>query len=220
MVCEQLCSLWAASYRNRTLSLLSLVGRAEETAGAVCFGRSSSGHFSCWGIDMQSGTQVNLVSSGNKVMVETLSPTHAQPRILTQPGTRSTWHIFCGSQGVQSGSGKSRIQNINGAWGELISNCLKPAWRCSVPSPAPQIKNLFPLLILLCHLEFRCSLEGIQWQDVSFSDTSCVYHWGFPKSKLGIFASPPVGSVPFLTEMFYHLLPQQTWWETFRKRLW
>lgn len=62
---------------------------------------------------MQSGTQVNLVSSGNKAMVETLSLTRAHPRVLTQPGTRSTWQIV--SQGVQSGSGKPEIQNSHGA---------------------------------------------------------------------------------------------------------
>lgn len=114
-------------------------GRGDSCLGlclpaSVCFG-SSSGDFSCWGIDMQSGTQAKLVSSGRKVLVETLSPTHAHPWVLTQPGTRSTWHIL--SQGVQNGSDTS--------WGAYFK--LPKTWLemfCPLSSSADQ--EFVPLL--------------------------------------------------------------------------
>lgn len=130
-------------------------------------------------------------------MVETLSPTRAHPRVLTQPGTRSTWQIV--SQGVQRGFGKPGIQNSSGAWGVLILNCSKPAWRCPVPSPDQEFVSI-PYIALSAGVQMFTPGHSV-------TCTPPVYHWGFPKSKLGIFPSPPAGSVPLLTEMFYHLLP-------------
>lgn len=62
---------------------------------------------------VEAGLRQTLSAVGKNIVVGTLSPAHAHPRGLTQPGTSSTWHIV--PQGVQSGSGKPGVQNGNGA---------------------------------------------------------------------------------------------------------